>query len=58
MKILVFTRFNKEGENFKRGLADYLFALQAGNAFHLTIPNRVMTFPIKRKDAVQTDIQE
>ena len=58
MKMFVFLRFDEERKNFESGLANYVFTLQTGNAFHLTIPDGVIAFPIKRKDAIQTDIEE
>ena len=58
MKIFVFARFNEKGKEFKSGLANDVFALHAGHAFHFAIPNRVVILAIKREDAVKTDIQQ
>src|SRR5580765_7920957 len=52
IKIFVFAGFNQKGKEFKRQLANDFFPLDAGNAFHLAVPNRGATLPIKREDAV------
>ena len=52
IKIFVFAGFNQKGKEFKSQLANDVFAPHAGNAFHLAVPNRIATLPIKCDDAV------